>query len=75
MTYEERKERGICTRAGCSAKCAEVSLLCLKHWEEHKDRQRATARSRRAWLDRQLCMGVLFVDEPLSTWLVRSDSD
>jgi hypothetical protein len=40
MTYQERKLSERCTRRGCSSEPSEDHLMCPRHRDEHRERNR-----------------------------------
>jgi hypothetical protein len=56
-TYQERKEAGICTRAGCSKLAGEESNECPRHQRDsQKRRRRHRMKARRLWAKKRLCL-------------------
>jgi hypothetical protein len=45
-----------CIQRGCHVQMADGSLLCERHWDQHKERARVSARGRRNAERKQLVM-------------------
>jgi len=78
MTYQERKEAGVCTRPGCNQPAGEACNECPPHqFDTQKRARRRRIKNRRAWRKKRLCLRCGGKRKQGRTWcaacLVRED--